>query len=111
MQEVYEGTLLGSTPGEVRQRSRSGWREKLGHDVASVEASVSPVESWDDPSELSHVRARMPDLHTPYASFTGWATPGRTATLGEALSAAEVTLFPKGQQPSQQLAASGPHGI
>ena len=76
-----------------------------------LRGSLSPVESWDGPLELSHVRARMPDLHTPHASFTGWATPGSTATLGEALSAAEVTLFPKGQQLSQQLAASGPHGI
>lgn len=42
MQEVYGGLLLGSTPGEVRQSSGSGWKEKLGPELASTEAPGSP---------------------------------------------------------------------
>ena len=41
MQEVYGGLLLGSAPGEVRQ-SGSGWKEKLGPELASTEAPGSP---------------------------------------------------------------------
>ena len=41
MQEVNGGLLLGSAPGEVRQ-SGSGWKEKLGPELASTEAPGSP---------------------------------------------------------------------
>lgn len=99
---------MGPTPGEMKQ--------------AGVGRGISWATTWSPcqpapwgipmgwPVRAVPSWARMPDLYTPHASATGRGHPGRRETLGEALSAAEVTPVPKGTAAIPTAVASSPDG-